>query len=47
MGHYAGVHYNIHSRVDSNTFIMGNTVPESILTLLPESTLSPSQGLCI
>jgi hypothetical protein len=29
----------VHTRVDSNTFIMGNP--------MPESTLSPSQGLWI
>jgi hypothetical protein len=29
----------VHSRVDTNTFTMGNP--------MPESTLSPSQGLCI
>ncbi len=37
MGAYAGVNYNltfyVHSRVDSNTFTMGNPVPESTLTL--------------
>ncbi len=39
---YAGVDYNLilcPLRVDSNTFTMGNP--------MPESTLSPSQGLCI
>ncbi len=42
LGPYAGVEYNltyVHSRVDSNTFIMGNP--------MPESTLSPSKGLWI
>jgi hypothetical protein len=28
-----------------NTRTMGNPMPESTLSLLPESTLSPSQGL--
>jgi hypothetical protein len=42
MGPYAGVDYNltyVHFRVDSNTFTMDNP--------MPESTLSPSQGVCI
>jgi hypothetical protein len=43
MGPYAGVDYitlpYVHSRVDFNTFTMGNP--------MPESTLSPSQGLWI
>jgi hypothetical protein len=37
MGPYAGVHYNltpyVHFRVDSNTFTVGNPLPESTLTL--------------
>jgi hypothetical protein len=33
----------VHSRVYSNTFTMGNPIPESTL----KSTLSPSQGLWI
>ncbi len=37
MGPYAGVDYNltlhVYSRVDSNTFNMGNPMPESTLTL--------------
>ncbi len=35
MGPYAGVDYNltyVYSRVDSNTFTMGNPMPESTLT---------------
>ncbi len=37
-----------HSRVDSNTFFMGNSKPESTSTLyMPKSTLSPIQGLWI
>jgi hypothetical protein len=42
MGPYVGVDYNltyVHSRVDANSFTMGNP--------MPESTLSPSQGLLI
>ncbi len=37
----------VHSRVDSNTFTMGNPMPELIITLARELTLSPSQGLRI
>jgi hypothetical protein len=38
----------VHSRVDSNTFTMGNPMPESTLNYsMPESTLFPSQGLWI
>ncbi len=37
MGPYARVDYNltlyVHSRVDSNSFTMGNPMPESTLTL--------------
>jgi hypothetical protein len=33
----------VHTLVDSNTFTMGNPMPESTLTL--ESTLSPRHGL--
>ena len=44
MGSYAGIDYNltllyVHSRVGSNTFNMGNHIPEW--------TLLPSQGLWI
>ncbi len=42
-GPYAGVDYNspyVHSRVNSNTFTMGNPMPESILTLC-QSRLYP------
>jgi hypothetical protein len=35
------------SRVDSNTFTMGNPMPESTLNPIPEPTLSTSQGLWI
>ncbi len=50
MGLYAGVDYitspYVHSRVDSNTFTMGNPYARVDLNPIPESTLSPqSQGL--
>jgi hypothetical protein len=40
---------NVHSRVDSNTFTLGIGQPYARVDLkpLPESTLSPSQGLWI
>jgi hypothetical protein len=38
----------VHSRIDSNTFTMGNPMPCRVdLNPMPESTLSPSQGLRI
>jgi hypothetical protein len=49
MGPYAAVDYTspyVHFRVDSNTFTMGNPIPVG-LNPMPESTLSPSQGLWI
>jgi len=34
----------VHSRVDPNTFTMGNPMPESTITPMPESTLSLFQS---
>jgi hypothetical protein len=34
----------VHSKVDSNTYIMGNPMPESTFKLMPESTLSHQSG---
>jgi hypothetical protein len=45
MGTYAGVDYKLtlfpFKRVDSNTFALGNSVPESILTLCQSRLYSP------
>jgi hypothetical protein len=38
---------NVHSRVDSNTFTIGQPYARVDLNPMPESTLSPSQGLRI
>ncbi len=51
MGHYAGVvtitlHY-VHSRVHYNTFTNGKPNVRVDLYPMPDSTLSPSQGLWI
>jgi hypothetical protein len=49
MGAYARADYNLPfmstQRVDSNTFTMGNPMPESTRNPMPESTLYPSQGV--
>jgi hypothetical protein len=37
----------VHFRVDSNTFTMGQPYARDDLSPMPESTLSPSQGLWI
>jgi hypothetical protein len=48
MGPYAGVDSPyVHSRVDSNTFTMGNPIPESTLTLYRSRLYPPRQGLWI
>jgi hypothetical protein len=45
MGPYAGVDPRyVHSRVDANTFTMGNPMPESTLTLC-QSRLYPHSGI--
>jgi hypothetical protein len=48
MGPYAGVDCNlsyVHSRVDFNTFTMGNPMPESTLTLCQSRLHSQSGAL--
>jgi hypothetical protein len=50
MGPYAGVDYTspyVDTRVDSNTFTMGQPYPRVDHNPMPEPTLSPSQGLRI
>ncbi len=48
MGPYAGVDYNLTLcplyRVDSNTFTMGNPVPESTLSLYARVHFIPQSG---
>jgi hypothetical protein len=47
MGPYAGVDYTlpyIHYRVDSNTFTMGNSMPESTFTVCQSRLYSIPQS---
>jgi hypothetical protein len=48
MGPYAGVDYTstyVDARVDSNTFTMGNLIPESTLTLCQSRLYPPARDL--